>query len=125
MQGRDKDKVDVIETLPLVPLRGVVVCPHRRMRFAIGRPSSIKAPEYPPVTRRAASLPPLRDATPDNPAPEESLAQGPTCNIVQGLTLPHGDVNVMVEGLDRGRALEFKEEQGFFKVVVKLIPRQV
>ena len=30
-----------------------------------------------------------------------------------------------MEGLDRGRALEFKEEQGFFKVVVKLIPRQV
>src|SRR4029450_239168 len=38
--------------------------------------------------------------------------------------LPDGNVKVLVEGLDRGRALEFKEEQGFLKVVVKLIPRQ-
>ena len=44
---------------------------------------------------------------------------------MQSLKLPDGNVKVLVEGLDRGRALEFKEEQGFFKVVVKLIPRQV
>src|SRR5207245_10380262 len=36
-----------------------------------------------------------------------------------------GNVKVLVEGLERGRALEFKEHDGFFKVVVKLIPRQV
>jgi ATP-dependent Lon protease len=43
---------------------------------------------------------------------------------VQSLKLPDGNVKVLVEGLDRGRALEFREEQSFLKVVVKLIPRQ-
>ena len=38
---------------------------------------------------------------------------------MQSLKLPDGNVKVLVEGLDRGRALEFKEEQGFFKVVVQ------
>ena len=38
MFGRDKDKVDVIETLPMVPLRDVVVFPHMMIPFVIGRP---------------------------------------------------------------------------------------
>src|SRR6185295_16067805 len=54
----------------------------------------------------------------------EIYTLGTICNIVQSLKLPDGNVKVLVEGLERGRALEFKEEQGFFKVVAKLIPRQ-
>src|SRR5512134_374612 len=46
MFGREKDKVDVIETLPMVPLRDVVVFPHMMIPFVIGRPRSIRALEY-------------------------------------------------------------------------------
>ena len=125
MFGRDKDKIDVIETLPMVPLRDVVVFPHMMIPFVIGRPSSIKALEYALVKGKRIFLSAQHDATRDNPGPDEIHTLGTICNIVQSLKLPDGNVKVLVEGLDRGRALEFKEEQGFFKVVVKLIPRQV
>jgi ATP-dependent Lon protease len=125
MFGRDKDKVDVIETLPMVPLRDVVVFPHMMMPFVIGRPSSIKALEHALTKGKRIFLSAQHDATRDNPGPDEIHTLGTICNIVQSLKLPDGNVKVLVEGLDRGRALEFKEEQGFFKVVVKLIPRQV
>src|SRR5215468_790588 len=125
MFGRDKEKVDVIETLPMVPLRDVVVFPHMMIPFVIGRPSSIKALEYALVKGKRIFLSAQHDATRDNPGPEEIYTLGTICNIVQSLKLPDGNVKVLVEGLDRGRALEFKEEQGFFKVVVKLVPRQV
>jgi ATP-dependent Lon protease len=121
---KDKDKVDVIETLPMVPLRDVVVFPHMMIPFVIGRPSSIKALEYALVKGKRIFLSAQHDATRDNPGPEEIHTLGTICNIVQSLKLPDGNVKVLVEGLERGRALEFKEEQGFFKVVVKLIPRQ-
>ena len=124
MFGRDKEKVDVIETLPMVPLRDVVVFPHMMIPFVIGRPSSIKALEYALVKGKRIFLSAQHDATRDNPGPDEIHTLGTICNIVQSLKLPDGNVKVLVEGLDRGRALEFKEEQGFFKVVVKLIPRQ-
>jgi ATP-dependent Lon protease len=124
MFGKEKDKSDVIETLPMVPLRDVVVFPHMMIPFVIGRPSSIKALEYALVKGKRIFLSAQHDATRDNPGPEEIHTLGTICNIVQSLKLPDGNVKVLVEGLDRGRALEFKEEQGFFRVVVKLIPKQ-
>jgi ATP-dependent Lon protease len=124
VKDKDKDKVDVIETLPMVPLRDVVVFPHMMIPFVIGRPSSIKALEYALVKGKRIFLSAQHDATRDNPGPEEIHTLGTICNIVQSLKLPDGNVKVLVEGLERGRALEFKEEQGFFKVVVKLIPKQ-
>ena len=116
--------MDVIETLPMVPLRDVVVFPHMMIPFVIGRPSSIRALEYALVKGKRIFLSAQHDATRDNPGPDEIYTLGTICNIVQSLKLPDGNVKVLVEGLERGRALEFKEEQGFFKVVAKLIPRQ-
>ena len=108
----------------MVPLRDVVVFPHMMIPFVIGRPGSIKALDYALVKGKRIFLSAQHDATRDNPGPDEIHTLGTICNIVQSLKLPDGNVKVLVEGLDRGRALEFKEEQGFFKVVVKLIPRQ-
>ena len=48
---------------------------------------------------------------------------GTVGNIVQSLKLPDGNVKVLVEGLDRARALEWKEDKGFFRVVVKILPK--
>ena len=123
MFGRDKEKMDVIETLPMVPLRDVVVFPHMMIPFVIGRPSSIKALEYALLKGKRIFLSAQHDATRDNPAPDEIYTLGTICNIVQSLKLPDGNVKVLVEGLDRGRALEFKEEQGFLRVVAKVVPR--
>ena len=122
-KDKDKDKSDVVETLPMVPLRDVVVFPHMMIPFVIGRPSSIKALDYALIKGKRIFLSAQHDATRDNPAPDEIHTVGTICNIVQSLKLPDGNVKVLVEGLDRGRALEFKEEQGFFKVVVKLLPK--
>jgi ATP-dependent Lon protease len=124
MFGREKDRIDVIETLPMVPLRDVVVFPHMMIPFVIGRASSIKALDYAMVKGKRIFLSAQHDATRDNPSPDEIYTLGTICNIVQSLRLPDGNVKVLVEGLDRGRALEFREEGGFLKVVVKLIPRQ-
>jgi ATP-dependent Lon protease len=125
MFGRDKEKNDVIETLPMVPLRDVVVFPHMMIPFVVGRPSSIKALDYALLKGKRIFLSAQHDATRDNPSPEEIYTLGTICNIVQSLKLPDGNVKVLVEGIDRGRAMEFKEESGFLKVVVKLVPRQV
>ena len=121
MFGRDKN--DVIETLPMIPLRDVVVFPHMMIPFVIGRQSSIRALDHALARGKRIFLSAQHDATRDNPGPEEIHTLGTVCSIVQSLKLPDGNVKVLVEGLDRARALEFREEHGHTKVVVKLVPR--
>ena len=119
-----RDKMDQIETLPMVPLRDVVVFPHMMIPFVIGRESSIKALDHALSRGKRIFLSAQHDATQDDPAPEEIFPLGTVCNIVQSLKLPDGNVKVLVEGLDRARALEFPWEGGFRKVVVKVIPAE-
>ena len=49
---------------------------------------------------------------------------GCVANVVQNLKLPDGNIKVLVEGVDRARAVEWKEDKGFYRVVVKVLPKQ-
>ncbi len=115
--------MDVYETLPIVPLRDVVVFPHMMMPFVIGRPSSIRALEHALGKDKRIFLAAQHDAAVDEPKPEEIYTMGCVANIVQSLKLPDGNIKVLVEGVDRARAVEWKEDKGFYRVVVKIVPR--
>ena len=115
--------MDVYETLPIVPLRDVVVFPHMMMPFVIGRPSSIRALEHALAKDKRIFLAAQHDAAIDEPKPEEIYTMGCVANIVQSLKLPDGNIKVLVEGVDRARAVEWKEDKGFYRVVVKVVPR--
>ena len=116
--------MEVFETLPIVPLRDVVVFPHMMMPFVIGRPSSIRALEHALAKDKRIFLAAQHDAATDDPQPADIYTMGCVANIVQSLKLPDGNIKVLVEGVDRGRAVEWKEDKGFFRVVVKVIGRQ-
>ena len=110
------------ERLPMIPIRDVVVFPHMVIPFVIGRQSSIRALDHAVARGKRIFLSAQHDATRDNPAPEEIFTLGTVCNVVQSLKLPDGNVKVLVEGLDRARVLEFREETGYLRVVVKVSP---
>ena len=116
--------MEVYETLPVVPLRDVVVFPHMMMPFVIGRPSSTRALEHALTKDKRIFLAAQQDAATDDPQPKDIYTMGCVANIVQSLKLPDGNVKVLVEGLDRARAIEWKEDKGFYRVVAKLLPKQ-
>ena len=116
--------MEVYETLPIVPLRDVVVFPHMMMPFVIGRPSSTRALEHALTKDKRIFLAAQQDASTDDPQPQDIYTMGCVANIVQSLKLPDGNVKVLVEGVDRARAVEWKEDKGFYRVVAKLLPRQ-
>jgi ATP-dependent Lon protease len=116
--------MEVYETLPIVPLRDVVVFPHMMMPFVIGRPSSIRALEHALGKDKRVFLAAQHDASTDDPRPEDIYTMGAVANIVQSLKLPDGNIKVLVEGVERARVIEWKEDKGFFRVVVKVLARQ-
>src|SRR4030095_2224775 len=116
--------LEVYETLPIVPLRDVVVFPHMMMPFVIGRPSSPRALEHALLQDKPLFLTAQHDASVDDPRPEDIYTMGCVANVVQSLKLPDGNIKVLVEGVDRARAVEWKEDKGFYRVVVKVLPKQ-
>src|SRR6187399_3139326 len=115
--------VEVYETLPIVPLRDVVVFPHMMMPFVIGRPSSTRALEHALGKDKRIFLAAQHDASIDEPQPNDIYTMGCVANIVQSLKLPDGNIKVLVEGIERARAVEWKEDKGFYRVVVKVLPK--
>ncbi|MGE0392718.1 MAG: endopeptidase La [Vicinamibacterales bacterium] len=116
--------METYETLPVVPLRDVVVFPHMMMPFVIGRPSSTRALEHALLKDKRIFLAAQHDASVDDPHPDDVFTMGCVANVVQNLKLPDGNIKVLVEGIDRARAVEWKEDKGFYRVVVKVLPRQ-
>ncbi len=117
--------MDAYETIPIVPLRDVVVFPHMMMPFVIGRPSSTRALEHALMKDKRIFLAAQHDATKDDPAPSDIYSMGCVANIVQSLKLPDGNIKVLVEGVDRALATEWKQDKGFYRVVVKVVEKQI
>jgi ATP-dependent Lon protease len=115
--------MELYETLPIVPLRDVVVFPHMMMPFVIGRPSSTRALEHALGKDKRIFLAAQHDAAIDEPQPNDVYTMGCVANIVQSLKLPDGNIKVLVEGIERARAVEWKEDKGFYRVVVKVVPK--
>ena len=115
--------MDAYETLPIVPLRDVVVFPHMMIPFVIGRPSSTRALEHALGSDKRIFLAAQRDAANDDPSPADIYTMGCVANIVQSLRLPDGNVKVLVEGIDRARTIEWKEDKGFYRVVAKVLEK--
>jgi ATP-dependent Lon protease len=95
--------MEVYETLPIVPLRDVVVFPHMMMPFVIGRPS-VDAGARARAGQGQADLPGrAARRLHRRPAPEDIYTMGCVANVVQSLKLPDGNIKVLVEGVDRAR----------------------
>jgi len=116
--------MDHYQTLPVVPLRDVVVFPHMMMPFVIGRPSSTRALEHALATDKKVFLAAQHDAAIDDPQPADIYSMGCVANIVQSLKLPDGNIKVLVEGVERARAVEWKEDKGFYRVTVKMLAKK-
>ena len=116
--------MEAYETLPIVPLRDVVVFPHMMMPFVIGRPSSTRALEHALLKDKRIFLAAQHDASIDDPRPDDIYTMGCVANVVQSLKLPDGNIKVLVEGVERARAVEWKEDKGFFRVVVTVLAMQ-
>jgi ATP-dependent Lon protease len=81
--SKNRDRTEVYETLPMVPLRDVVVFPYMMMPFVIGRASSIRALDHALGHDRRIFLAAQHDATTDDPKASDIYTVGTVANILQ------------------------------------------
>ena len=115
-----------VVSLPLVPLRDIVVFPQTMVPFVVGRKASLLAVEQALAGDKRLFLSTQCSAQDDEPSAEDINAVGTTASIVQHLKLGSGNVKLLVEGSARARVVEIeKEAGGQFRVRVRMIECEV
>ena len=106
-------------TIPLVPLRGLLVFPNVVLHFDVGRDKSIGALEDAMAADQKILLVSQKDAKVDFPTESEIYTTGTVAKIKQLLKMPQDTIRVLIEGLNRAVIQNYVQTDPFFKVEIK------
>ncbi|HHF3760005.1 TPA: endopeptidase La [Haemophilus influenzae] len=105
-------------TMPVLPLRDVVVFPYMVMPLFVGRAKSINALEEAMNDDKQLLLVSQREADLEEPTPEDLFDVGTIANIIQLLKLPDGTVKVLVEGQNRAKINNLEDGEKCFSAQI-------
>ncbi len=108
-------------TLPVLPLRDVVVFPHMVIPLFVGRRKSIRALERAMESGKQIMLVAQKSASDDDPSIEAIHTLGTIAGILQLLKLPDGTVKVLVEGERRAVVQRYVETDEMFSAEIALL----
>ena len=111
------------KTLPVLPLRDIVVFPHQPVPLFVGREKSVRALEE--AMRNDGKdilLLTQKDKDEDDPAPIAIYDVGVVATILQLLKLPDGTVKVLVEGKTRAGVARYTSQSDYYEVEIADLP---
>src|SRR5271165_2306743 len=108
-------------TVPLLPLRDIIVFPHMVSQLFVGRERSINALDAAMTRDKDIFLAAQKNAKTNEPTPDDIFTTGTLGTVMQLLRLPDGTVKVLVEGKRRARVKRFAQTDEFFMVEVEEI----
>ncbi|BBF04874.1 TPA: endopeptidase La [Haemophilus influenzae] len=109
---------NIQRTMPVLPLRDVVVFPYMVMPLFVGRAKSINALEEAMNDDKQLLLVSQREADLEEPTPEDLFDVGTIANIIQLLKLPDGTVKVLVEGQNRAKINNLEDGEKCFSAKI-------
>ena len=117
----DKITDDESQTVPVLPLRDVVVYPHMVIPLFVGREKSIQALDAAMSDNKQILLVAQKSAEIDDPQIDEIHQIGTLSTILQLLKLPDGTIKVLVEGVERAEVINYSEGEEFFSAQIGLL----
>ncbi|WP_417663936.1 endopeptidase La [Pseudidiomarina donghaiensis] len=111
-------------SIPVLPLRDVVVYPHMVIPLFVGREKSIRCLEAAMEQNKQIFLSAQKDAAVDEPEQADIHRIGTVATILQLLKLPDGTVKVLVEGSQRAEIEQFEAESDFFRAQVHYLDNE-
>ncbi len=111
-------------SLPLLPLRDVVVYPQIVQPLFVGRPRSQRGLEVAMANDKQILLVAQRDPSEDDPDMEDLFEVGTVAAILQLVRLPDGTVKLLVEGLQRARLAKVLLEGDHFRAECRILPSE-
>jgi ATP-dependent Lon protease len=109
------------KTLPLLPLRDIVVFPHMIVPLFVGREKSVKALEEVMKADKQILLATQKNAADDEPATGAIHTIGVIASVLQLLKLPDGTVKVLVEGGVRVEISDYTSREDYYEAVCEVV----
>ena len=120
-KGPEKDLLSLPETLPLLPVRDIVVFPYMVIPLFVSREKSIKSLEEALSKDRLIFLVAQRKLSEEDPASKDLYKVGTVSVIMKMLKLPDGKVKILVQGLSKASVKETLQTSPYFLVRVENI----
>ncbi|MFA6408772.1 MAG: endopeptidase La [Gammaproteobacteria bacterium] len=118
---QEENKKAQANVMPVLPLRDVVIYPNMVIPLYVGREKSVKAVDAAAKSGRQVLLVTQKDPRTDDPAIKEIYSVGTIANTLQVLRLPDNTVKVLTEGVKRGKAVRYFEEDGILWAEIVVI----
>jgi len=110
----DVSKVEIPDSLPVLPLRGIVIFPSQIHPFLVSRATSLRLLEEVGQEARIIALAAQRNPEEENPAPTGLFPRGTAVRILKMLRYPDQSVRVLVQGLARIELKDFTQQDPYF-----------
>jgi len=118
----DNQAVEIPQTLPMLPVRDIVVFPYMIIPLFVGRESSIRSVEEALTKRdRLIFLASQKDITEETPTPETIYETGTVAKIMRMRKLSDGRVKILIQGEAKAKIKSFTKTSGTFEVSVEKI----
>ena len=108
-------------SVPVLPLRDVVVYPNMVIPLFVGREKSIHALDAAMADNKQILLVAQKSAELDEPGFNDFYSIGTLSSILQLLKLPDGTIKVLVEGAERVQVVKFAERPEYFTAKIKVL----
>ncbi|MEJ2149947.1 MAG: endopeptidase La [Chloroflexota bacterium] len=120
------EPIDLPETLPILPLRGLVVYPNTVMPLLVGQPRSIHlVDEVMSGGDRLIGLVAGVDPELKEPLPDDLYAIGTAAIVHRMFRSPDGTIRLLVQGVERIHVDEYVESEPYLKAKVSTHPETI
>ena len=113
--------MDIPEELPMMAVRDVVVFNYMILPLFVGRPGSVSAVNEAMEGDKLMMLVTQKDATSDEPEPDDLYKVGMVSMIMRTLKLPDGRLKVLVQALSKAEIKSYEQKKPHFRVNIDLI----
>ncbi|BCO08005.1 Lon protease [Desulfolithobacter dissulfuricans] len=119
--GDNTQDLEIPDQLPMMAVRDVVVFNYMIIPLFVGRPGSIEAVNEAMNGNKLLMLVTQKDATKDDPDPEDLYRVGMVSMIMRTLKLPDGRLKVLVQALSKARIRDILQKEPHYRVEIDLI----
>lgn len=117
----DENIQDIPSSLPMLPVRDIVVFPYMILPLYVGREASIRAVEESLAKNRLIFLASQKEITEETPTPNSIYEIGTIASIGRMRKLSDGRVKILIRGVCKGRVVKYLKSDGNFEVQVEKI----